>query len=769
MATTQIGYRDTRRRKWLTRLVAGGLGITAVAVGVAYWLGRGHKEEPLPNPQSLPADVHQQLSGYTYTFSSGSRQVFTVHAARTIRFEQGGTTVLDDVWVEVFGREGKRHDILRTRECEYNPQSGDLYSAGQVEIELNAPPNGQAASAGADSTPVRLETSQLSFQHQGSRVVTSQPVQFSAGSISGTARGLVYATREGSLELSRDVRMEMRPAAGRVPQPPMQLSAAHLWYNKDHGEVALAGPVDITQGARHVRAEKGNVLLDKQNRVTHAELDGNVQALDTTGGRSLALEAQRLRGEFEGVSKALRQIIADGQVTAHSREGNTASSAAAQHLELDFAGLRPVPQHGFLAGNVQVGVESSPALGGASTGNRPPQIEKKTLSTAQLNFTLRPDGESLREAVTQGPGELRVSPADAKVGQRIVTAGQFRMSFNDRSRLETLLGLSPTHVIFRPPAHAPAGSTPQESFADRLEATFDPASGMLRDVVQSGNFQFRDGPRKGRAQQAHYTAASQILALTGKPQISDPQSNLTCQRLSIDLANDTAEGWDHVQGSQLDPNGGEPTHVLADKVVAERPSQVVHYGGRVRAWRGADVVETSSLDVYRLQRRMSSDAPVVTSHLQPASLVSGTPPAAGAKPETRPVTIRADRLDYFDQGGKASYRGHVRLQTEDTTLDADSLDVWFSGAGTATGPEVDRAVADGHVRVVQPGRRAQGNHAEYFAAPGKIVMTGGPPELFDTEKGYTTGQRLTFFIRDDRLFVDGGDKSPSVSKHRVAQ
>ncbi len=769
MATTQLGYRDTRRRKWLARLVAAGLTVTAVTVGVAYWFGRGHKEEPLPPPQSLPAGVHQQLSGYTFTLSDQGHQVFTVHAARTVALKQGGTTVLDDVWVEVFGREGNRHDILRTGECEYNPQSGDLYSAGKVEIELNAPPNGQAGPAASDSTPVNLETSQLTFQHQGSQVITSQPVQFSVGPVSGTARGMVYATRGGSLELKQDVRMEMQERRGHAPQPPLRLSAAQLRYDKLRGEVSLTGPIEFTQGMRQVRAESGGVFLDKHNRVTRAELNGNVQAADTSEGRSLQLATQQLVGEFDPASGGLHQLTADGQVTAHSRENGTTSSAVAQRLEVNFAGVHPVPENGFLAGNVQIGVESSPTLADGKKPSQSSLTEKKTLSAAQLNFTLRPDGRSLREAATQGPGELVVDPADSRVGQRVISAGQFRMSFDARSRLETLLGLSPTHAIFRPPAKAPPGSTTQESFADRLQATFDPASETLRDVVQSGHFQFRDGPRQGSAQEAHYAAKTQVLRLAGKPQVWDPQSRMTCERLNIDLANDTAEGLERVQATHLDPNGGEPTHVLADQVVAERRGQVVHYDGHVRAWRGADVVESSSLDVYRMQRRMSSDAPVVTSHLQPASLMSGAVPAAGAKADTRPVTIRADRLDYFEQGRKASYRGHVRLQTEDTTLEADTLEVWFSGADSATGPEVDRAVADGHVRVVQPGRHAQGNHAEYFASSGKIVMTGGPPELFDAEKGYTTGQRLTFFIRDDRLLVDGGDKSPSVSRHRVAQ
>ena len=84
------------------------------------------------------------------------------------------------------------------------------------------------------------------------------------------------------------------------------------------------------------------------------------------------------------------------------------------------------------------------------------------------------------------------------------------------------------------------------------------------------------------------------------------------------------------------------------------------------------------------------------------------------------------------------------------------------------GSEVDHAEADGHVQVTQPGRLGTGDHAEYYAGPGKVVLTGGPPNLIDEKKGSTTGQRLTFFIHDDRLFVDGGDQSPSLSKHRVA-
>ena len=205
-------------------------------------------------------------------------------------------------------------------------------------------------------------------------------------------------------------------------------------------------------------------------------------------------------------------------------------------------------------------------------------------------------------------------------------------------------------------------------------------------------------------------------------------------------------------------------------MVAQRRSQVVHYEGNVRAWRGADVVESSSLDVYRMAKRMSSGSQVLTSHLQPASYAAGAAPSSGTpRRETRPLTVRADFLEYFDEGSKASYRGHVKLQTETTTMEADKMDVYFSRLGTNQESEVERAMAEGHVVVVQPGRRATGEHGEYFAGPGKIVLTGGPPTISDVEKGFTTGQRLTLFVHDDRLLVDGGDGSPSLSQHRVAQ
>lgn len=138
MATRQVGGERERRQNWLLGLVVGGLSLTVLSVGLSYWISATH-QAPLEHNLSSPApDVQQLRSGLTFTRSDGPRPVFTIHAARTVSYQQNNSTELEDVTVEVFGRKGDRSDIMRTQRCQYEPQSGDFLASGPVEIELNA-------------------------------------------------------------------------------------------------------------------------------------------------------------------------------------------------------------------------------------------------------------------------------------------------------------------------------------------------------------------------------------------------------------------------------------------------------------------------------------------------------------------------------------------------------------------------------------------------------------------------------------------------------
>ena len=303
----------------MTWVVGGALTVTTLAVTVAYWVASTHKEKPAILPQSVPIDVHQQVSGYTFTRSDEGRRVFTVHAARTMSFKQGGSTVLDDVVVELFGRTGNRRDVMRTQRCNYNSQNGDLFSSGPVQIELNAQPEKVPVADLKGRQTVYLETSKVSYRHEGSLVMSDQEVRFRMGPTSGTAQGMAYATRDGWLELEKDVVMELHPRDGAASESPLRLIASRLRYNKLSRQIVLWGPVQAVQGVRTVSAGSGNVFLNEANRVTHVALEGSVKASEASAERLVELSADRAQGDIDPESGALSHLSADGNVAGQSR------------------------------------------------------------------------------------------------------------------------------------------------------------------------------------------------------------------------------------------------------------------------------------------------------------------------------------------------------------------------------------------------------------------------------------------------------------------
>jgi lipopolysaccharide export system protein LptA len=134
-----------------------------------------------------------------------------------------------------------------------------------------------------------------------------------------------------------------------------------------------------------------------------------------------------------------------------------------------------------------------------------------------------------------------------------------------------------------------------------------------------------------------------------------------------------------------------------------------------------------------------------------------------------------------DKERRARLEGEVTAKAGDFTLTADRMDVFLHprnqhARNEQPGPlagdsaaQLDRIVAQGQVVVAQPTRRATGDQLVYTAAEDKFVLTGGPPCIFDAERGKITGVSLTLFRRDDRVLVEGTVTSPSVTQTRVAR
>jgi len=80
---------------------------------------------------------------------------------------------------------------------------------------------------------------------------------------------------------------------------------------------------------------------------------------------------------------------------------------------------------------------------------------------------------------------------------------------------------------------------------------------------------------------------------------------------------------------------------------------------------------------------------------------------------------------------------------------------------------LERAVAEGGVRIEQNGRIGTAERGEYVARDGKFVLSGGKPALFDGSGNITTGRELTFFLASDTILVDSQKGPRTITKHRV--
>jgi lipopolysaccharide export system protein LptA len=310
-----------------------------------------------------------------------------------------------------------------------------------------------------------------------------------------------------------------------------------------------------------------------------------------------------------------------------------------------------------------------------------------------------------------------------------------------------------------------------------LDAVFTPGSGT-RSILQEGDFTYVDGERKAWADRAHYTPADQMLLLTGSPRIVDKGMTTTARtvRMNRGTGDGFAEG--DVKSTYTDlkpsPNGGflsssSPIHVTARSMTAHRSPAVALYSDNARLWQDDNSVQAPSIEFDRDHRAMDARS-------SPKQQVSTVLVQSDKTGKSTPVRITSSHLTYADNDRKTHFEGDVIAKGEDLTVAAAQMDVFLAAKDQSAGNQsltstgkLDRIIAWDHVILTQPGRRGTGERLTYTAADDKFVLTGGPPSIFDAEHGKVTGDSLTMFRGDDRVLVEGSNKSLAVTQTRVAR
>jgi lipopolysaccharide export system protein LptA len=745
-------------------------------------------------PAKIGLDIQQTAEGFSISKSLEGRTLFRVSASKAVQFKDGGHAELHNVKIVVYGRDASRFDQITGDDFEYDPASGNVSAKGTVLIDLEANPEGMRHSDQAaperSKDPIHIETNGLVFNKNTGNASASGKVVFQTPQASGSAVGIEYDAKTGAMNLQSAVTMSVTS-----PQQ-VRLNADHGLILKNPRQVVLTG-LRLARAQQQLHSGQATFFLREDNTVDRILAEGGVES--AFHGRSEA-RARSDRAELllTGARNALTTAILSGNVQIASggtqstqSKGTQPAEAAAGQVTLHFtesSGGQRMLQTVHAEGGVRLAQKQGQNRGvvnaGVSLTRQGAQDQDVEMTAPAMDFLVK-DGHLLERAETSGPPQIVITQPG--VNQKtVVSAAKFTAKFTDRNRLASLHGEPDAKIvsgriisgkIASGSAGSVSGQTERVSASQMLDVVFRPEGGVS-SITQSGGMTYSDGLLKAWAQRGEYTAADQLLVLSGEPRVVDNGMTTTAQTIRMNRMTGDAIAEGNVKSTyselKAQPGGGmlasgDPIHVTSHAMTAHRSPAIAVYTGDARLWQNANVVEAPSLQFDRDQRSLVaqgiSSQPVSTALVQVDK---------GGK--ATPVSITSARLNYADAGRTILLDGGVTVKGQDSTLTAQKMTVFLlprnqsqAGAGPGTPGQVERIVAEGKVLVAQPSRHATGGRLEYTAAEDKFVLTGGTPSIFDAERGKITGDSLTFYRHDDRVLVEGKTTSPTVTRTQVAR
>lgn len=748
-------------------------------------------------PQKLGVEVQQSTEHFSLSKSEGGRTIFTIRASKAVQYKQGGRAELKDVSILVYGRDSDRFDQIYGSKFEYDPQSGNVTAEGEVQIDLEANAVGQIATSKVPppelKNPIHVKTSGLVFNQKSGIAKTNEVVEFRIPQASGSALGATYDSKTNALTLISDVKLDTTGDSAA------SIRARRGVLTKEPRRAVLQG-VQAKRGPASLAANTVTVVLRQDNAVDHIFADGNV-LINATGQTDLTARAPQAELSTTG-KNLLQSAVLHGGVIINT-EGAHMMTGTAERVAMDFGpasqlsrvrasgGVRLLQKasarqasvaisSGHNVRMVNAALESSPAIVRSAQSRKGAANQDDIELTADaIDFYVR-GGKQLDRAETAGPARIAIVPNQPSATQTVITADKFLAGF-DRNRLSSIHGAPNARVVQSAPGQANRVTT-----SDMLDAAVG-ADGSIDGFVQQGNFQYREGDpgtknnRTATAQKAVYNNGTQVLTIEGSPRVVEGGMSTTAQIIRFSRRTGEVEADRDVKTTytELQPqaNGAmlassDPVHVTAAKMTASRSTGVARFSGDARLWQAANIVQAPIIVFDRDRRSVQAEG-------NPRQQVSTALVQQDKNGKITPVSITAARLTYQDKQRRVRFEGGVLVRSSEGTMSADHIDVFLKPPDPAvaaaskrldtTPSRLEKIVADGRVVVQQPTRRATGNTLVYTADNGKFVLTGGPPSITDAERGTVTGASLTFYSRDDRVLVEGGDQGRTVTTTRVSK
>jgi len=465
---THMPVKISRLRRWF----AIGIVVVVAAVAGTYFYARWRVRKVVENiPTKLGIEVQQTANDFTVSRSEQGRTIFKIQASKAVQYKQGGHAELHDVTITLYGRDSTRFDQIYGSDFEYDPQSGDVTAKGQVQIDLEANPQGVST---PDQTPpkelknpIHLVTSGLVFNQKTGNAQTKEKVEFRIPQASGSAVGVSYVGKTNVLTLHSQVHVIFNGST------PATVTASDGVITKEPRQVVLNNP-HIESVAQQSQAEKATLFLRADNTVDHVVASGGVQ-MNSRGSQASSVHASQLELLMAEQKDLLRTAIFTGDVQMSSA-GKQPMQGSAGRVVMDFKGKNLISK---VHAEEKVRMMQHQAASSSSTG-----AQDLELTASAVDFFLK-DGRRLDHGETSGAAQIAIRPASAGPGQQtVVTAGKFSAHFDDGGRIASVHGAPDARIV----THTP-GQSDRTSTSASLDATFR-AGGGIDAIVQQGNMAY---------------------------------------------------------------------------------------------------------------------------------------------------------------------------------------------------------------------------------------------------------------------------------------
>ena len=730
--------------------------IAAIVAGVAvtYTVQKNTQARNAPaSPAALPERLSAQAGNWSWekTDTEGGRPLVRVFAKDFRQLAGGDRVELEHVTLQFFHKDGKAYDEVKSAKADFDIPGGHLFSDGEVEMTMGVP-----SDASKSGRLVRIKTSGVRFDSKTGTASTDRAAEFKFDRGEGKSVGARYdpATRE--LHMNSDVSLTW---FGEKPEDKrMEVQAGSLIYKEAESKVLLMPWTKFKRETLSV--ESGNsVVTIVDGSIQHIETF-QARGADSQPNRKVEFAAEELRMQFNPKG-AMQSLIGENNARLVSTASGAQTTVTSKRVDLEFDSPGDESVLKKALATTHAVVEAKPVPRGDA-----PVPETRIVRSDVIALYMREKGEEIDRVETESPGTVEFLPNRPGQKKRLLTGERLYMNYGAANQIRTFRAVT---VSTRTDQEQIAGKPPLPpalTWSKELAAEFDEKTGALQKMEQWDDFRYEEGDRRAKAHRASLAAPKDEITLNGAARVWDMTGSTAADMIAMNQKSGDFSATGHVNSTRMPEkkkqahpgllSGDEPVHAKAERMSSTGQNSNIVYEGNALMWQGANRLQADRITIDRKLGNVTSEGKVVSQLLDKSE---------SAKKNAVFTIVKAPRMTYSDKERIAHYTGGAVLTRGTTVVTAREIRAFLKQGEDSS---LDRAVADGSVKIVQttPQRTRTGTseHAEYFTADARVLLTGGSPELVDTIDGRTRGSKLTYFSNNDRLLVEGAQGQPVESK-----